>query len=342
MAGRILTAVLTFVGIALYYAGAGPLVRWLGRKNPKVLLYHDCAEAELPYLADLDCTTSPTKFAEHLDYLQRYHKVVPLETIVEGAAPPGSVAITFDDGYRSVYENAFPILRDRSYPATFYLIADVVGNDDMVWVNELNFALRAEPAVAREVIGQHFEIPEDAMPHDIISYCRMNYSTAKMQALLLELRVKTGQPVEKHAREARLYVDWDEVAEMEANGMTFGNHTLTHPNMERLTEEEQRHEIFGAHAKLALKLRQVHSFAHPFGHRGSKAAEIAKESGSRCSVEVGGANTTIEPLRIGRVHLSNQSIPEVFARMEVVEPIKEFLRRRGKSHERAVTSVSAY
>lgn len=334
MAGRILTAVLTFLGVALYHAGAGRLIRWLGRKNAKVLLYHDCAEAESPYLADLDCTTSPAKFADHLDYLQRYHTVVPLETLVEGKAPDGAVAITFDDGYRSVYENAFPMLRDKNYPATLYLIADVVGNDDMVWVNELNFVLRAEPALAREVIGRYFEISENGSPLDIISYCRMNYHADKMKSLVRELRIRTGRPVEQHALEAQLYVDWEQVAEMEANGITFGNHTLTHPNMERLSEAEQRHEILEAHAKLARKLRKVHSFAHPFGHRGSKAAEIAKQAGSICSVEVGGANKTIEPLRIGRVHLSDQSIPEVFARMEVVEPVKEFLRRRGKSFAR--------
>lgn len=342
MAGRILTALLTYIGVALHYIGAGSLVRWLGRKNPKVLLYHDCAETESPYLADLDCTTTPTKFAEHLDYIQRHYNVVPLETLIEGLAPPGSVAITFDDGYRSVYENAFPILRHKNFPATLYLIADVVGNDDMVWVNELNFALRAEPPLPHAVIVRHFEIPHDATPRDVISFCRLNFDAAKMKALLGELRARAGKSVETHAKEAGLYVNWDQVSEMEANGITFGNHTLTHPNMERLTEEEQRHEIFGAHAKLAPKLNRVHSFAHPFGHRGSKAAEIAMEAGSLCSVEVGGANRIIEPLRIGRVHLSNQSIAEVFARMEVVEPIKELLRRLGRSSDRANASVSAY
>ena len=330
MAGRILTALLTYLGVTLFYVGAGPLVRWLGRKNPKVLLYHDCADHETPYLAGLDCTTSPNTFDQHLDYIQNHYTVVTLDTIVGGNAPEGAVAITFDDGYRSVYENAFPILNRRKLPATLYLITNAVGNEEMVWVNELNHALRAEPQSTRKIIAKYFDVSKMNSAHDIISNCRLNYEASKIANVLQALREQSGKPIADHAREALLYVNWDEVAEMEDNAITFGNHTMTHPNMERLDEDEQRREIIGAHEKLLTRLKRVHSFAHPFGHRGSKAAEIAEQAGALCSVEVGGANGTIRPLRIGRVHLSNQPVPEMFARMEVVEPVKEWLRSFGQ------------
>ena len=338
MAGRILTALLTYIGVALYHLGAAPLVRWLGRKNPKVLLYHDCADAETSYVADLDCTTRPQTFDRHLDYVQRHHTVVPLETLVTGDAPEGAVAITFDDGYRSVYENAYPVLKRRQLPATLYLIANVVGNEDLVWVNELNHALRADPEGTRTIVGKYFDISEAGSAQDVISICRLTYDPRKMERVLDEVRAHSGRSVADHAREASLYVDWDQVAEMEENAITFGNHTMTHPNMERLDEDEQRLEIVGAHEILLPRLKRVHSFAHPFGHRGSKAAEIAAEAGSLCSVEVGGGNRTIRPLRIGRVHLSDQSVAEMFARMEIVEPVKEWLRTLGSRSGKATSA----
>jgi peptidoglycan/xylan/chitin deacetylase (PgdA/CDA1 family) len=43
------------------------------------------------------------------------------------ALPPRSVVITIDDGYRSTYEVAFPVLKKYGFPATVYVYTDFVG-----------------------------------------------------------------------------------------------------------------------------------------------------------------------------------------------------------------------
>ena len=48
--------------------------------------------------------------------------------------PAKSVVITIDDGYRSTYEIAYPILRKFGFPATVFLYTDFVGaSDAMTW-----------------------------------------------------------------------------------------------------------------------------------------------------------------------------------------------------------------
>ncbi len=48
--------------------------------------------------------------------------------------PAKTVAITIDDGYRSTYEIAYPILRKFGFPATVFLYTDFVGaSDAMTW-----------------------------------------------------------------------------------------------------------------------------------------------------------------------------------------------------------------
>ena len=278
MVGRILTASLYALGVVLYSLGAAGLVRRIGKKSPKILLYHDCAPEETAYTAGLECTTRPSRFKEHLDYLRRHYAVVDLETIVSGRAPDNAVAITFDDGYASVYQNAFPLLKEDRLPATIYLISSAVGNRMLVWVNELNAFLRNNGTEAVECVGRHFHISGNETPSEIITFCRLNYDAQKMDGLLEEMRTLFRLPVAEHAAATALYLTWDQVHEMNGAGISFGNHSRTHPNMERLTEDEQIAEIRSAQSDLEKHL-EVTSFAHPFGHKGPTTARLVERRG---------------------------------------------------------------
>jgi peptidoglycan/xylan/chitin deacetylase (PgdA/CDA1 family) len=69
-------------------------------------------------------SVSPHAFRAHLDWLDEHGiEVVPLESFsVEDAGRP-RVALTFDDGYRSVADVAWPELRDRRLSATLYVVS---------------------------------------------------------------------------------------------------------------------------------------------------------------------------------------------------------------------------
>ena len=75
-------------------------------------------------------------FEAQMEYLARNgYNVIPLSrlaTFLDGreALPPKTVVITIDDGYRSAFEIAWPILRKYGFPATVYLYSDFVGAGD--------------------------------------------------------------------------------------------------------------------------------------------------------------------------------------------------------------------
>jgi peptidoglycan/xylan/chitin deacetylase (PgdA/CDA1 family) len=90
----------------------------------------------LPLLDDNEVwTQSVSTFEKQMRYLsENGFRTVTLDDVVawqEGRKdlPPRSVAITFDDGDRSVREYALPILRKYGFTATLFVVTDKVGED---------------------------------------------------------------------------------------------------------------------------------------------------------------------------------------------------------------------
>jgi len=59
---------------------------------------------------------------------------------------------------------------------------------------------------------------------------------------------------------------WDDAAEMATLGFDIGSHSVTHPNMATLSDEDARRELVESKKQLELRLgRPVRWFAYPFG-----------------------------------------------------------------------------
>jgi peptidoglycan/xylan/chitin deacetylase (PgdA/CDA1 family) len=97
------------------------------RRSGTVIAYH--AVGPCPEASDPENLFMPVeRFAEQMAYLARRHRVVPLEAVVHETAPRGSVAITFDDGFRSVLTEAAPVLRRHGFPATVFVPTGWLGS----------------------------------------------------------------------------------------------------------------------------------------------------------------------------------------------------------------------
>lgn len=87
-----------------------------------VLQYHHVSDH-----TPASTSTSPARFRRHLEYLaEQGFEVLPLQVMVDdlvkGREPSErTVAITFDDGYRSIYEVAYPLLKARGWPFTVFI-----------------------------------------------------------------------------------------------------------------------------------------------------------------------------------------------------------------------------
>jgi peptidoglycan/xylan/chitin deacetylase (PgdA/CDA1 family) len=97
---------------------------------PLVLCYH-AVSPDWP--ADLSVT--PEDLRSQLEHLvRRGYRGVTFAQVATGNNASKAVAVTFDDGYRSIYDLAFPILEDLGLPGTVFVPAAHVGQSHpMSW-----------------------------------------------------------------------------------------------------------------------------------------------------------------------------------------------------------------
>ena len=134
-----------------------------------VLLYHRIGAPKLSSLV-AGQYVAPALFASELDYLStRGWKSDSLDHIsgtqcVEGG--DDRFCVTFDDGYLSVYEHAYPALAKRNMPATVYIVADTIGGIN-AWDrnagDQMEKMMSAEQV--REMSDNGFEIGSHTLTH---------------------------------------------------------------------------------------------------------------------------------------------------------------------------------
>ena len=118
----------------LYFFQPLRRLRPAGRAGVPILMYHSMSEVAQngvrPYYQTV---TTPRVFAEHMEYLSRgRYKATTLADAVRLSQSPGPrtekvVVVTFDDGFRNFYTDAFPILNKCGFTATVFLPTACIG-----------------------------------------------------------------------------------------------------------------------------------------------------------------------------------------------------------------------
>ncbi|MBE7023851.1 MAG: polysaccharide deacetylase family protein [Clostridia bacterium] len=93
------------------------------------LMYHSVDEGHMTTIISVD------NFRKHMEIIRdNGYTPVSLEDLVDYVdygmpLPEKPVIITFDDGYRDNYTNAFPVLREFGFKATIFAIGSSVGKE---------------------------------------------------------------------------------------------------------------------------------------------------------------------------------------------------------------------
>lgn len=243
-------------------------------RGPKfaILCYHRVGTGGVPYHSELH----PRVFEAQIKFLRRTYRIVSLDQLCRELADADpqatntsqAVAITFDDGYRDLYEHALPVLRKYDLPATVYLTASAIETGEVPWYDRI-FALlmsfQSDKLEFEGIAPMRLSAEESRMHAAmvVVRTLRQKYSNRERMAACAALEAKMDAPAE--ALQNRM-LNWEQIREMQQAGIAFEAHTMGHPVVSRLAASERERELVDSRQLLEERLQKpVTHFAYPFG-----------------------------------------------------------------------------
>jgi peptidoglycan/xylan/chitin deacetylase (PgdA/CDA1 family) len=297
-----------------------------GFSRPIVLMYHRVGE---PLVDPWELAVSPQKFAHQIEILTKARDIVPLQWLAqrlrEGRPPRNAVAITFDDGYADVLQNAMPIMRRMNCPATVFVTTHAITDPAVFWWDILSRIILETTALpnslAIEFAGQNYvwRVREDAMQAQSNNAVNRTTLHFDLHALLKPLQAQEREKaLERLARwagtdagprksdRAMTYQELRQLAD--TDGVSIGAHTCTHPSLPLLKQDDLEREISGSCKQCEeITGRRVVGFAYPFGDFDDSTANAVRSAGMDYAVttlprEVG---SKVDPFRLPRLMVAD-------------------------------------
>ncbi|HML80480.1 MAG TPA: polysaccharide deacetylase family protein [Thiomonas arsenitoxydans] len=292
---------------ALAVALGSGVSHWLAHRHPvrRILMLHGVGGSTMP----------PGDFHRMLAWLKQRYAIVPLDLMVreilDGVpAPAGAgrsqLAITFDDGLCNQYRIARPILEQLEIPATIFVCPGLVDARQWMWNHEARARLKRLSNEGLMECAQTLNSPAHHL-EGFIAWMK-TLSLPQRQHAQDVLRDCTPRFVSTPAEhEAYDMMSWDEVRACDRGCLTIGSHTMTHPILPTLTEDEIQHELQDSRERLETELgRRVDLFCYPNGSTDERVRKVARSIyRAAVTTEEGMVSAAVDPIAIPRIPVTS-------------------------------------
>lgn len=257
-------------------------------KKPKILMYHRLTDSTIiPGI-------SSANFEAHLQHLCKYYQVVPVEEIISAAngksENTNKVALTFDDGYVDFYEKAWPLLKKYNVPATVYITTDFIDQKQWMWPDKVRVMLNTTSLSQVEIpkVGilklseQNFE----KNWHSISDHC-LTLQERERDSFLHELVALLNVTISDFPTTDFAALTWQQLQDMQKEGLDIGSHTVTHPILTRINDDQLKSELMESKRVIENKLAtEIKGICYPNGMPSDVSAAVT-QSAQECGYHYG-------------------------------------------------------
>lgn len=242
----------------------------------------------------------------------------------------GLAVLTFDDAYSDFVEIVHPMLEKFDIPATYYITAGAVGAQKLLWFDRYYSAVigaQVDQVIIQSLGG--IQLKFGSLQEKIQSAVTLGRQLWKIDLsqrddVIEELVEKIGKgPLNP----AKLYLSPEDLKRLaQSPRVTIGSHTMTHPNLLRLSDKEIIRELSESKELLEeITGSPVLHLSYPNGLGDERIADLARKCGYRSACATG-SGTFDDLFMLPRTNIGHGSYYEFAVKVSGFWKILELLR----------------
>ena len=252
--------------------GLRSIIRSKSGNNLLILTFHRV----LKFPDDVIGDVHEEMFEMKLQILSKYFNLLKVSEAIEllknDSLPSRAVCITFDDGYLDNHDTALPLLKKWAVPATFFVATGYLHGKNM-WNDIVLDAFRLTSMAECDLSELGCELDIEKLD--------LSSTQLRKQAAYAVLNVWKYKSIDERDDNAkkllnlldvkstkRLMMNEKEVRNLANEGMEIGAHTVNHPILRSITNEDSKLEIYESKQTLERIIeKRITSFAYPNGKK---------------------------------------------------------------------------
>ncbi|MBK7966363.1 MAG: polysaccharide deacetylase family protein [Bacteroidetes bacterium] len=198
-----------------------------------------------------------------------------------------SLLLTFDDGYENNYKFAFPILKKYNAPATIFLISSLINSNNPTWydlIDNTRYLFNNQKHINEisKLVSELGLNSQKNMLHKSFKQWLKSQSIQKKNEILEKylsiIGIKSMNNIdEKYWK----ILSSEQILTMQKSGLiSFGSHTVKHPNLDQINNDEVELELKDSKSKIENILgKKINTIAFPDGAYNESVKNMTKEAG---------------------------------------------------------------
>ena len=314
------------------------------RRSVAILRYHAIVEPDNNYYASPSICITPDQFEAQVAYLSANYHVIALDTVVDCLEhnkpfPEKAIAFTFDDGYRDNYL-AYQILKKYNAAGTFYVTAGCIESQEIFWLFEIIYLVNVtlKTKLTFKTTGEELTYllnsreEREFAARKIVQFIKSNDREVR-ENIRAQLREQTADVADFEEKASKVMLTWQQIREMQENGMTIGGHTMTHLNLPNASADDAKNEI--EHCKALLQEKtggKIQHFSYPNGgpyaYYNTAIKNMVKKAGYKSATTSNNAQVALQDdvFELNRIRVT-KNLAEILYQINCENVLNHFLKK---------------
>lgn len=214
--------------------------------NVIIPYYHIINDEDVIHTKHLYPHKSILQFKNDIDHLIKHYRPIHFSDLLEYVKtghplPPKALLLSFDDGFREMYDVVMPILIRKGVPAVFFISSSFTDN--------CNLCFQHKASIVVEHI-MHRSISEASKEKIAETVCLNKMQRTSISDRILEIKYDERDLIDKAAEILEIdfqhylhkhnpYLNKDQIFMMISSGFAIGGHSIDHPLYRNLPQDEQ-------------------------------------------------------------------------------------------------------